>query len=452
MPVITPPKIDLNPLSTVIKDHVANAAEYLEWHSPIDSKGRYLHYDQVRRRLKPNLEPELVWSVIKSSRNLQLRSILSLGEPKQACKFFLSPTIQRAVSEADRNTTLAHLEWMSAQIGELKHFEYLKNDLAEDEAISSSQLEGAATTTVAAKEMLKKKRKPRSIDERMILGNFKMMRFAWEKRQEPLSVDLIRELHGIGTEGIDDDAYHPGILRANDDVRVVDGEGEVVHQPPPFEGLEERLEELSNWANEPHHDGESKNYVHPLVKAIVLHFAIGYEHPFSDGNGRVARSLFYWYMFKHDFASFRYIAISVLLKAAPVKYGKSYLYTETDNMDLTYFIEYQCEVIIRAISSFTSAFENALLEVERFNTWIWQSGLYRKLDQRQQMIFQIARARLANQFTAKSVMESLGCSYNTAAGTLNGLAQLNIFSKSKEGRQWVYALLPSEQIQKNWAG
>ncbi|WP_226664310.1 Fic family protein [Microbulbifer aggregans] len=451
MAVLIPPSPDPNALNTVVSDHSANAAEYLEWHSPLDAKGRYLHYDQVKRRLKAHLDPALIWSVIKSSRNRQLRSIISLGKPKQACRFFLSPTIQRAISETDRNTTLAHLEWMSAQIGELKHFEYLKNDLEEDEAISSSQLEGAATTTVAAKEMLKRKRKPRSIDERMILGNFKMMRFAWEKRREPLSLELILELHAIGTEGINDDEYFPGILRNTNDVRVVDGEGEVVHQPPPFEGLEERLGMLSDWANQSHHDAETKNYVHPLVKAIILHFAIGYEHPFRDGNGRVARSLFYWYMFKHEFAAFRYIAISVLLKSAPIKYGKSYLYTETDDMDLTYFIEYQCEVIIRAIAAFSSAFEHALLEIESFNKWLWESGLYRKLDQRQQMIFQIARARLATRFTAKSVMENLGCSYNTAAGTLNGLVELKLFSKKKDGRQWIYSLLPSEQIKAGWA-
>lgn len=85
---------------------------------------------------------------------------------------------------------------------------------------------------------------------------------------------------------------------------------------------------------------------------MTLHFAMGYEHPFRDGNGRVARVLFYWFMFKHEFAAFRYIAISLLLRNAPVKYGRSYLHTEADELDLTYFIEFQCAVILRAVVGF----------------------------------------------------------------------------------------------------
>ena len=49
-------------------------------------------------------------------------------------------------------------------------------------------------------------------------------------------------------------------------------------------------------------------------------------------------------MFKNDYAAFRYIAISTLLKAAPVKYGKSYLYTETDEMDDQIMNEYESKV------------------------------------------------------------------------------------------------------------
>lgn len=71
-----------------------------------------------------------------------------------------------------------------------------------------------------------------------------------------------------------------------------------MHQPPPVAGLSERIGQLCDWINTDHTDGLSKAYMHRLIKAIILHFAIGYEHPFHDGNGRVARSLFYWFMFK----------------------------------------------------------------------------------------------------------------------------------------------------------
>ena len=68
----------------------------------------------------------------------------------------------------------------------------------------------------------------------MIVGNYRLMIFAWNSRNRPLSLDLLREMHKVGVEGIDDDTYIPGNFRKSDDVHVVnsDGEGEVVYIPP----------------------------------------------------------------------------------------------------------------------------------------------------------------------------------------------------------------------------
>lgn len=450
--MITAPPTDriMSPFQHIAENAPQHLEQYLELFSPIDSKGRYLHYDAIRRRVPKGLEPKLAWSVVKMARERQLQHIVDIGEPKKVCNFFLTPTIQKAISETDRNTTSASLEWMCSKIGEEKHLEYLLNDLIEDEAISSSQLEGAATTTKVAKDLLKRQRKPRTPDEKMILGNFKMMQFAWEKRNKDLSIELILELHQIGVEGIDDDVYTPGILRNSDDVEVVDAEGNTVHTPPPAEGLTKRLKGLAIWANECHHDIDNNEYFHPLLKAMTLHFSIGYEHPFRDGNGRVARSLFYWYMFKNDFAAFRYIAISLLLKAAPVKYGKSYLYTETDNMDLTYFLDYQSSIVLRAINEFKNSYQRTLKEAEEFNKWLWESGLYRKLNEKQKTVFQVAKSRVALSFTAVNVKENLGCSYNTASAVLNGLVDLKLFKKKKSGREWIFTMLSQDKILESW--
>ncbi|NCB58496.1 MAG: Fic family protein [Gammaproteobacteria bacterium] len=434
----------------ISEKYPAKIGDYLDFYKPLDAKGRYLPFDEFRHRVPAGLDEKLAWAVTKLSRNSQYLKLLPVGESTQECAFILTPLMQKTISQTDRHATTAALEWMSSKIGEEKHFEYLLNDLINDEAISSSQLEGAATTTLIAKDMLKRKRKPRTPDEKMILGNFKMMNFAWENRHKPLSIDLIRELHKVGVEGIDDEKYKPGVFRHTDDVVVVDSDGETVHTPPPSSGIRERLKKVAAWINTSHDDANSSNYLHPLIKAIALHFSIGYEHPFRDGNGRVARSLFYWFMFKHDYAAFRYIAISVLLKAAPVKYGKSYLYTESDELDLTYFAEYQCNVILRAISSFKLAYQKSLEDIGAFNSWLWTSGLYKALNEKQKIIFQVAKNGREKTFTASSVGENLGCSYNTASAALNGLAELNIFRKEKIGREWVFSMLPGKEIREKW--
>ncbi|HDZ56982.1 MAG TPA: Fic family protein [Pseudomonas xinjiangensis] len=445
-----PPALIENPFAQLSVQQSNLIGEYLELFTPLDDKGRYQHFDELRFRIPKELDHSLAWSVVKQARQRQLNPIIPLGEPEQLGKLLLTPAMQMAMAEADRHTSRAALEWISGNIGELQHVQYLLKDLVEDEAISSSQLEGAATTTKVAKALLKRQLGPRSPDEKMIVGNFRLMQFAWNQRHKPLSTELITEMHRVGVEGIDDDKYQPGALRADDEVVVVDAEGNIVHTPPPAKGLERRLTKLAKWANGNHHDVESSQYLHPLLKAIVLHFAIGFEHPFRDGNGRVARSLFYWYLFKQDFAAFRYIAISTLLKAAPVQYGKSYLFTETDEMDLTYFIDYQCRVITRAIAEFKSACQRAMDNIQTFNTFLYESGLYRELSDKQKTVLQVAKNGIASQFTAANVKENLGCSYNTAASVLNGLVQKKLFKKEKSGREWIYSMVDVDRIVQDW--
>ncbi|ANV86898.1 Fic family protein [Picosynechococcus sp. PCC 11901] len=452
MKITTPPseKEQRKLLHEFLKKSPHKIEQYLELNSPVDSKGRYLSFDELQYRVDKSVNAKLAWQFVKRARQNQLKPVIALGSPPIECEFFLTHIIQKACSEVDRHTTNAALELMCSKIGEQKNFEYLINDLIEDEAIGSSQLEGAATTTRVAKTLLKRQRKPRTPDEKMILGNFNMMHFAWEHRDELLSLDLIKELHIAGVKGIQDNKYYPGRIRDTDDVEIVDEIGNVIYTPPSSQGLKERLEKLSNWANIQHHEVDSSNYLHPLIKAITLHFAIGYEHPFYDGNGRVARSLFYWYMFKNRFAAFRYITISSLLKKAPAQYAKSYLYTETDNMDLTYFLNYQCDIITRAIKRFRTTYEKNLKNMEDFNQWLWESGLYEQLNHRQRIILQVAKNGVVSYFTTNEVKNNLSCSYNTAANILNKLVDLKLFRKEKKGREWVFSMLDKKEIIRDW--
>ena len=427
-----------DPLGQIILGDPAVLGTYISQYSqPIDSKGRYLPYDQIFYRAKEKkLDPELAWYFIKNSRANQAKAILpTQAYAGESCKFMLTPNIQKAISLTDRNTTKAAFEWMSGQVGEREQMQYLFSDLVEDEAISSSQLEGAATTTKVAKTMLSTERSPRTPDEKMIIGNYLLMRCAWDCRKKKLTPDLIAEFHQVGVEGINDDHYRPGVFRNSNDVVVEDRDGNTVHQPPKASGIKKRLKKLCEWVNTNHDDAESNRYIHPLIKAIALHFAIGYEHPFHDGNGRIARSLFYWYMFKMGFVAFRYISISILLKKAPVQYGNSYLHTEYDGMDMTYFIEYQCQI----------------REKRSFENWLFNSGLYGQLAPKQRVVLQVATFGTQSLFTANNVKLNLGCSYNTAAGILNGLVDLGVFSKSKAGREWQYSLMNKKEIRAKWS-
>ena len=422
------------------------------WHCipPLDAQGRYLPYDELFYRLPEGVDAALAWGVVKLARQGQQQSLLFPGKPLSQASFMLTPMIQKVLSATDRHATTYALHGMSDKVGERERLHYLLEGLIEDEAISSSQLEGAATTLQVARKMLRRRREPRTADERMILGNFRLMQHAWQVREAPLSLEMISEFHRIGVEGIADEQYCPGRFRDGDDVVVVDQDGDVVHQPPPAAGLDVRLQSVCDWVNACHDDAQRPEYLHSLVKAVALHFSIGFEHPFRDGNGRVARALFYWFMFKNEYAAFRYIAISALLKKAVVKYGKSYLYSETDGLDLTYFIEYQCEVIGRAIGQFQESFVKVAREIEAFDAWLEQSGLNKKMTLRHQLVMQVARAGLVNVFTTNNVASNLGCSYNTAAKVLNDLVGYGLFRKRKAGKEWLYSMRQRGEIISDW--
>ena len=441
-------EVNFDIIKHIQERHPDQLAEYMKLFNPVDHKGRYLAFDEFYYRVPKGLDTNLAWSIVKASRHAHQQNIYQNVRSLNKTHFMLTPNMQRVISLVDRYTTSAQLELISTRIGEKKHFKHLIDGLVQDEAISSSQLEGAATTTIAAKKMLKK-RKPRTMDERMILGNFRMMIFAWKNKDEDLSLDFIQELHKIGTEDIDNDKYWPGLFRNTDDVVVEDRDGNVVHQPPSWELLEGDLKSLCDWANQCH-DDEQADYLHPIIKAIALHFAIGFEHPFRDGNGRVARALFYWYLFKKDYGAFRYISISVLLKKSAAQYGKSYLYTETDGMDLTYFLDHQCKIINESIQSFRDSCNKTIKDIEDFNVWMYESGLFEKLNDKQKVILQVAKNGIADRFTINEVAENLGCAYNTAANTLNGLVKLQLFKKKRNGREWEYQMKKKKEIISAW--
>lgn len=426
-----------NPFIEIANTQPELLASYMEWHSPVDKKGRYLPFDELYRRFPKSLDSKLAWAVVSDARSKQRVQLAPFNPSLSSFDYFPSTMIQNAVLQVEQHTSLASLELMANQIGEGEGFNHILENLVKDEAISSSQLEGAATTTKVARDFLLNERKPESLSEKMILGNFRLMQAAWAQKEEPLSLALILKLHHIGMSDIDDDKYQPGQLRKTDDVVVVDASGQVVHTPPLASELEQRLEFVVNWFNA----SEPSPATSAFIIATALHFAIGFEHPFHDGNGRLARALFYWVMFKFGYHGFRYISISSLLNEAPVQYGKSYIHTETHDMDMTYFIEYQSKIVVRAIDDFLQTVTDLTANYQKTKQALLTAEVYQHLNHNQYQVILLLQNIAIKNVTANWVQSMLGCSYNTAAALLNDLAEQNILARKKAGRQWQYSLL-----------
>jgi Fic family protein len=309
--------------------------------------------------------------------------------------------------------------------------QYLIRSLME-EAITSSQLEGAATTRDVAKEMIRSGRKPRDVGEQMIFNNYLTMQRISKLKNEQLSPQMVFDIHKLVTEKTLSDSTAAGRFRRGDEKRVVgDDFGEVFHNPPPSDQLENRLIEMCDFAN-----GKTPGFfVHPVIRAIILHFWLAYDHPFVDGNGRTARAIFYWSMLHHKYWLFEFISISAIIRKAPVKYGRSFLYTETDENDLTYFIVAQAKVIQKAIEELHAYINRKSSEMQELESQIRALDLF---NHRQVELIRHALKYPYDHYTIGGHKESHNIVYQTARTDLLDLEKRGVLEKIMLGRKMAF--------------
>lgn len=401
-----------------------------------DVKGRYEHWDRLRHLTPPaDLTHEEWWAGIKLARLAITRALPLRDRHGSAFSVSLTNGIQRKLFLVARDAAGA-LRGADRMQDPAQREQYLMRSLME-EAMTSSQMEGAATTTQVAKDMLRSGRKPRDYGERMIVNNFATMRELRHWAGEPLTPDTVFEIHRMLTDGTLKDPGSAGRFRRRDENIVVEDEtGTLLHTPPDATELPARMQALCDFANQPDDD---RHFIHPVVRAILIHFMIGYDHPFVDGNGRTARALFYWSMLKSGFWMAEYISISSILRKAHGQYNRAYLHTETDAGDTTYFVAQQLDVLLKAIDSvhaWIARKQQAQRDAETLLSP--QSQLARQLNHRQRALLLNAMKHPGKRFTIAEHQRSHGVVYQTARTDLAGLVDAGLLEQAQEGRQFVF--------------
>ncbi|MDP3331551.1 MAG: Fic family protein [Methylococcaceae bacterium] len=407
---------------------------------PTDAEGRYLHWDKLRHLQPPeDLTSENYWLALKFARKSLYKKLPFTSKSGEQFQFCMIDSIHRDLHWIDQNAA-GRIGMDKPVTNPHTRDTYLVGSLIE-EAISSSQLEGASTTRNVAKEMLRQGRKPKDHSEQMIFNNYQVMQFIREYKEEKLTPAAILHLHRLLTEATLDDANKAGQYRDDgDDIHVVDATASVLlHTPPEASELPGRIERLCQFAN----DLDGKEFIHPVIRAIILHFMIGYDHPFVDGNGRTARALFYWSMANQQYWLMEFISISRIIKQAPAQYGKAYLYSETDDNDLTYFIIHQLEVIKKAINALHEHLEKKAAELYSIEKRLDGSVLQGQLNHRQLAILRHALDHPNAIYSIQEHQAAHKISYQTARTDLLKLAdQFKILNKRKYGNLFVFVAPP----------
>ena len=285
--------------------------------------------------------------------------------------------------------------------------------------------------------MLRQKRKPRDKSETMIVNNYRAMEYISEIADEDLTPALICEIHRVLTVNTLDDPTACGQLRTSDDIYVGDErDSTIIHKPPKAKELPDRLRNICEFAN----TIQPSVFLHPVIRAIILHFMLAYDHPFEDGNGRTARALFYWSMLKQGYWTMEFISISRILKSAPAKYTRAYLHTETDDNDITYFIIHQLDVINRAIKDLLSYLQRKASEIKDVEQLVEKSPrLQQLLNHRQIALLNRALKKPESVFYVESHRGAHNITYDTARTDLLKLANLHLLEKYKVGKANVFA-------------
>jgi len=402
--------------------------------SPVDHKGRYLHWDEMKHREPPaGLSHEQWWLATTHARRYTLRPLPLQAVDEARHAYNNVDALQEAVHRIDQQAA-GRLLSQETKVRLGSSDRYLISSLAE-EAIASSQLEGASTTRRVAKEMLRTGRDPRTRDERMILNNYRAMQTARELAEagDPLTVDAVLDLHRTVTADALEDSGDGGRMQVPGEERVAVRwtDGEILYHPPPAETLPGRMQQLCDFANGKNPDG----FVHPVVRAIVVHYWLAYDHPFVDGNGRVARALFYWSMLASGYWLTQYLTVSSILRKAPAKYARSYLHVQTDNNDLTYFILDQLKVIERSIDSLMEYLARKIEETKQLEARLRGPSV---LNHRQLDVVSTALSNPDEAFTIKGHARRHGVVYQTARTDLLGLVELALLRKSRVGKKHIF--------------
>ncbi len=267
----------------------------------------------------------------------------------------------------------------------------------------------------------------------MVANNLAGMHFVKDSLDRPLSAELLRKLHTTLCERTLGDESACGRFRLeSENILAVDGhDSSTIHVLPHAANISTLISKLCAFAN---HTSDEP-FIHPLVRASILHFMLGYIHPFVDGNGRTARALFYWQALRSGYSIFEFLSISTIIRQGFAKYPRAYMDSEQDDGDLTYFIMFQLDVVTQAIQAFGEHVKRQaerLRESKRFLT------LSKDLNLRQTLVLSHSIAHPSTFYTVLTHSNSNNITKVAARNDLEDLVRRKLMTTSKRGKEVIY--------------
>lgn len=167
----------------------------------------------------------------------------------------------------------------------------------------STRIEGNRLTLVEAEQAVMEGRKfpGRERDTLEVQHYFQALAQIekWVDEDKPVTEERIRQLHALIFTG---KRARPTPYRDGQNV-IRDGSGAIVYLPPEFGDVPDLMREMVSWI----HAVENEQPV-PVIAGLA-HYQFVTIHPFFDGNGRTARALATWLLYRGGYDLGKFYAL-----------------------------------------------------------------------------------------------------------------------------------------------
>lgn len=166
---------------------------------------------------------------------------------------------------------------------------------------------------------------------------------AYERLSEidPYNIRHLKKFHGIMTKYLVEES---GEFRSGEE-GVFNG-NQCVFMAPPARFVPQLIDELFAWMK------EAKDDVHPLILSSVFHYEFVFIHPFSDGNGRIAR-LWHTAILSKWKSIFEYIPIESQIEKFQDEYYEAISQCHVDGESII-FIEFMLSQIDKILDDISA--------------------------------------------------------------------------------------------------
>lgn len=332
------------------------------------------------------------------------------------------------------NNNLAEIERARGflEVAELKSewLSEMQNRALILESHHSTHIEGTELTLEQAEKILSgwKVKGVDADDEKELFNYKKAMDYVsrYVKVEEPVTGDIIRDIHKIIVEGVRGGSADPGNYRTLQNYIVNSLSGEVIYTPPPASEVEELMDELIEWIN-------SSKDISPLIVAGIAQFQFVHVHPFLDGNGRTARLLCTLILYKKGYDFKKLFSISEYYDRNRGAYYDAIQNVREKNMDMTSWLEYFTE----GLKSQMADVKNRGEKIIRKDIIIERAGNL-KLNERQIKVLGYLTDN--DSITRAQYIKMFNVSLRTANYDISEMEKLNLIKRSGAGRAISYVL------------